>query len=252
MRLLDFLRRTGSSLKFWSAPKQALTNSFRIEQVAARIARLTSPQPKEFARLHAVVKLAPIPLPRAVRWEGQVVYLLAWAGTAVLAWGAFEVPAQWLLWYGAVALAVFAGLFRMEGPLTRAERLAREAEVLRCHDAYQAADAHLKAVLNERFTECVEEFNTIRPVYEEVTQALSRLDVPADHASAQTRQVLASQVAQLEKRMMVLVNELEGFSDLHKEEIDAALSARHNAYLAWWQARLDESVFHGPAAAPGH
>lgn len=45
--------------------------------------------------------------------------------------------------------------------------------------------------------------------------------------------------------MLTLVAELEGFSTVHKQEIDAAIVARHDARLAYWQARLDASVFTG-------
>jgi hypothetical protein len=106
MNFSDFLRRAKSSLKFWSAPAQPepAPTEFHIDEVAERVAKLKVPEPKEPTQFHSLVKLAPIPVPREVRWESQAIYLGAWAGTAALAWGGFQVPTDWLLWYGAAAV----------------------------------------------------------------------------------------------------------------------------------------------------
>ena len=260
MSFSNFLRRAKSSLKFWSASAQPASDppEFHIDEVSERVAKLQAPQAKELTHLHALVKLAPIPVPREVRWESQAIYMGAWAGTAALAWGGFQVPADWLLWYGAAAVLIFAMLFRLEGPRTRAERLQREAEVQRCHEAYLKAEAHLKAVLSEGFNERMEELNTIRAEYDNACRALGTTD-PAK--SSKLLAVLANplrtgmtaqdelmeKMSQMERKMLDLVDELEDYSDIHKEAIDAAIMARHNARLAYWQARLDEAALTGEA-----
>ena len=95
-----------------------------LETVKERFAQLQPPAlpAAPGPRLHTLIKLGPIPLPRAVRWEGHGMYALAWAGTAGLVWGAWRVPVDWLLGYGLAAVVVFAILFRLEGPRTRHER----------------------------------------------------------------------------------------------------------------------------------
>jgi len=260
MSFSDFLRRAKSSLKFWSAPKQQNVESseFQIDEVSERVAKLQAPQIKEPSQFHSLVKLAPIPVPRAVRWESQTIYLTAWAGTAALAWGGFQVSANWLLWYVMAAVGIFAFLFRVEGPRTRAERLQREAEVQRCHMVYLQAEAQLKLVLSEGFNERMDEFNALRAEYDEACHVLESADPsksskllavlsnPLRKEKTQ-EELLLEEIAQLERKMMTLVDELEDYSDIHKETIDAAIMARHNARLAYWQARLDEAVLTGEA-----
>ena len=56
--------------------------TFDVEEAKERVAKLKLPEANTPLRMHAVVKLAPIPLPRAVRYESQVIYTLALAGTA--------------------------------------------------------------------------------------------------------------------------------------------------------------------------
>lgn len=266
MNFSAFFRRATSSLKFWSVgdpvrnpvQESAALDTFQVDAMAQRVDQMEAPQPQEPVRAHVLFKLAPIPLPRAVRLESQVLYLGAWAGTAALAWGGFQVPSQWLLWYGAAAIGLFALLFRLEGPRTRAERRAREAEVARCHAEYVAAEAHLREVLSERFNERKEEFHAMRRLYDEACQAIESVEstqatqmlarlTPMAHGEAPAEVQLAQQVDLLEQRMMELVDELEDFSDIHKEAIDAAIMARHNARLAYWQAKLDEAVLTGEA-----
>jgi len=264
MKFPSLLRRAANALKFWSADPvpQAATASpiplFRAEEAKERVAKLKVPQANSPLRMHAVVKLAPIPLPRAVRYESQVIYTLALIGTALLVWGGFHVPVDWLLWYGIAALLVFAGLFRIEGPLTRAEHQARSAEVRMRHEEYGQAEVRLKRILNERFNERMAEFQTMHSLYEEAKKAvtvieqnkgnsfLSALSNPFRTEKTEA-EVLADEVERLEQRMAALVSELEDFSDIHKEEIDAAIMARHNARLAYWQAKLDEAVMTGEA-----
>lgn len=260
MRFTNLLRRAKSSLKFWSAsaPADADSPAFHIDEVSERVARLQAPQATEPAQFHALVKLAPIPVPREVRWEGQAIYIGAWAATAGLAWGGFHVPVDWLLWYGALAVVLFAVLFRVEGPRTRAERLQRAAEVQRCHAAYLQAEAHLKAVLSEGFNERMEEFNSLRAAYDSACRALGTTD-PAKNSrllavlanpqrtEKTAEDELMEQMSQMERKMLQLVDELEGYSSIHKEAIDAAIMARHNARLAYWQARLDEAALTGEA-----
>ena len=260
MSFSNFLRRAKSSFKFWSAstPTEPDLPEFHIDEVSERIARLQAPQATEPSSFHALVKLAPIPVPREVRWESQAIYLGAWAGTAALAWGGFQVPTDWLLWYGAAAVLIFAALFRIEGPRTRAERLQREAEVQRCHEAYLKAEAHLKAVLSEGFNERMEEFNSIRAEYDNACRALGTTDPAKNskllavlanplHTEKTPEQELMEQMSQMERTMLQLVDELEDYSDTHKEAIDAAIMARHNARLAYWQAKLDEAALTGEA-----
>lgn len=229
-----------------------------MEQVTERVAKLKVPEVQEPLHLHALVKLAPIPVPREVRWESQAVYLGAWAGTAVLAWVGFQVSADWLLWYGAAAVAVFAMLFRLEGPRTRAERLQREAEVQRCHLVYLKAEAELNAVLNEGFNGCMEDFHTVREAYdaackgmgaedpEQNSKLLAILANPLSHEVA-PQVSLMDQMDRMEHRMLELVSEMEDYSDIHKKAIDAAIMARHNARLAYWQAKLDQAALTGEA-----
>lgn len=232
--------------------------TFDVEEAKERVAKLKLPEANPPLRMHAVVKLGPIPLPRAVRYESQVIYTLALAGTALLVWGGFQVPVDWLLWYGMAALLVFAGLFRIEGPLTRAEHKARSMEVRLRHEDYLQAEARLKQVLSERFNERMTEFQTMQNLYEEAKKAvtaieqnkgnsfLSALSNPFRTEKTEA-ELLADEVERLEQRMAALVSELEDFSDIHKEEIDAAIMARHNARLAYWQAKLDEAVMTGEA-----
>lgn len=264
MNFSAFLRRATSSLKFWSTPDQVPTQpqaeeeAFHLEAALERVEKLQVPEPKEPTRAHTLFKLAPIPVPRAVRLESQLVYLGAWAGTALMAWGAVEVPNDWLLWYGAAAVGVFAVLFRLEGPRTKAERQAREAAVEVARKAHQAAEQRLREVLSERFNERKEEFHTMRRMYSEACQAiesleskdkshtlLSRLGSALLTGEQTPEQALTEQIEALEERLRELVDELEDFSDVHKEAIDAAILARHNASLAYWQARLDEAALTG-------
>ena len=262
MRFSNFLRRAKSSLKFWSAssPSGAAAElpAFHIDEVSERVAKLQAPTAKEPAQFHSLVKLAPIPVPREVRWESQAIYMGAWAGTAALAWGGFQVPTDWLLWYGAGAVVIFALLFRIEGTRTRAERLQREAEVQRRHEAYLQAEAHLKAVLSEGFNERMEEFNSIRAEYDNACRALGTTDPSKSskllavlanplRTEATEEDALMEQMSQMERKMLALVDELEDYSDTHKVAIDAAIMARHNARLAYWQARLDEAALTGEA-----
>ena len=260
MSFSSFLRRAKSSLKFWSASAQPETDlpEFHIDAVSERVAKLQAPVAAEPKHVHALVKLAPIPVPRAVRWESQAIYLGAWAGTAALAWGSFQVPADWLLWYGAAAVVIFAMLFRMEGPRTRAERLQREAEVQRCHEVYLQAEAHLRAVLSEGFNERMDAFNQVRTAYEDACRALGTTDPSKSskllavlanplQTAKSAEQELMEQMSQMEQQMLQLVDELEDYSDIHKEAIDAAIMARHNARLAYWQAKLDEAALTGEA-----
>lgn len=264
MKFSAFFRRAKNALTFWSAdptPQAAVPTpnpSFRAEEAKERVAKLKMPEADPPLRMHAVVKLAPIPLPRAVRYESQVVYVGALIGTGLLIWGGFQVPVDWLLWYGMAALLVFAGLFRIEGPLTRAERRARTMEVRMRHEDYLQAETQLKRVLSERFNERMAEFETMQSLYEDAKKAvtaieqnkgnhfLSALSNPFRTEKTEA-ELLADEVERLEQRMAALVAELEGFSDIHKEEIDAAIMARHNARLAYWQAKLDEAVMTGEA-----
>ena len=260
MSFSNFLRRAKSSLKFWSASAQPEADipEFHIDEVSERVAKLQAPQAKELLQLHSLVKLAPIPVPRAVRWESQAIYIGAWVGTIALAWGGFQVPADWLLWYGAAAVVIFAMLFRMEGPRTRAERLQREAEVQRCHAAYLQAEADLKVVLSEGFNERMEELNSLRAEYDSACRALGTADPSKNskllavlanplRTEATPEDELMEQMSQMERKMLQLVDELEDYSDIHKVAIDAAIMARHNARLAYWQARLDEAALTGEA-----
>ena len=258
----SFLRRAKSSLKFWSATQQPDTDSayteFQLDEVAERVAKLKAPEPKEPTQFHSLVKLAPIPVPRDVRWESQALYMGAWAGTALLAWGGFEVPSEWLLWYGALAVLAFAALFRMEGPRTRAERLQREQEVQRCHEAYLQAEAHLKYVLEEGFNQRMDAFNTVRAAYDAACQGLDVQDTEQNrkllsilanplHSAVAPQEQLMEQMEVMEQKMLQLVDEMEDYSDTHKVAIDAAIMARHNARLAYWQAKLDEAALTGEA-----
>lgn len=263
MTLPSLFRRAKNALKFWSAAPaaEAVVSPapvFDVEEVKERVAKLKLPEPNAPLRMHAVVKLAPIPLPRVVRYESQVIYALALVGTCVLVWGGFQVPVDWLLWYGAAALLVFAGLFRIEGPLTRAEHKSRTAEVRQRHEEYVQAEHNLKRVLSERFDERMAEFQTMQCMYDEVKQKagtieknqgsnfLNALGGPFRGEKTES-DLLAEQVEQLEVKMAALVAELEDFSDIYKVEIDAALMARHNARLLYWQAKLDEAVMTGEA-----
>lgn len=264
MKFSALFRRAKDRLKSWSASAQVAAQpvssppTFRAEEAKDRVAKLKLPQVKEPLRMHAVIKLAPIPLPRVVRYERQVIYTLALVGTALLIWGGFQLPVDWLLWYGIAALLVFAGLFRIEGPLTRAEHKARSTEVKLRYEDYLEAENRLKEILHERFTERMTEFHAMHALYDEAKRAvcaieknqgssfLNALANPFRTEKSET-ELLAEQVEQLEVKMAALVKELEGFSDIHKEEIDAALMARHNARLVYWQAKLDEAVMTGEA-----
>lgn len=250
-------------MAFWSAgpASQAATPpipAFDVQEAKERVAKLAVPEAHAPLRMHAVVKLAPIPLPRAVRYESQVIYTLALLGTTALIWGGFQVPVDWLLWYGMAALLVFAGLFRIEGPLTRAEHRARSMEVKQRHEEYLRTEHELKRILSERFNERMAEFQTMQCLYDDAKQKVATIEQGQAqrflHALANPfrsekteAELLADQVEQLEVKMAALVAELEDFSDIYKEEIDAALMARHNARLAYWQAKLDEAVMTGEA-----
>ena len=260
MRFTNFLRRAKSSLTFWSAPvrTEPAQPAFHIDEVAERVAKLQAPKGKQPSQFHSLVKLAPIPVPREVRWESQALYMTAWAGTGLLAWGGFMVPTDWLLWYGAAAVLIFAMLFRLEGTRTRAERLQREAEVQRRHAAYLQAEAHLKAVLSEGFNERMDELNSIRAEYDSACRALGTTDPSKSskllallanplRTDTSAEDELMEQMSQMERKMLDLVDELEDYSDTHKVAIDAAIMARHNARLAYWQARLDEAALTGEA-----
>ena len=260
MSFSDFLRRAKSSLKFWSTSPQPVPErpEFHLDEVSQRMAKLQAPQAQELTPFHSLVKLAPIPVPRAVRWESQIIYLGAWLGTALLAWGGFHMPGHWLLWYGVLAVLIFAMLFRLEGPRTRAERLQREAEVQRCHLAYLQAEADLKAVLSEGFNERMDVLSSLRAEYDKACRALGTTDPSKNskllavlanplRTEKTEEEVLMEQMAQMERKMLDLVDELEDYSDIHKEAIDAAIMARHNARLAYWQARLDEAALTGEA-----
>lgn len=263
MNFSDFLRRATSSLKFWDASATTAPDAppFQLEAVTARLERLQVPEPKEPIQIHSLVKLAPIPVPRAVRWESQAINLFAWACTAAMAWGGFQVDPDWLVWYGMAAVAVFAVLFRLEGPRTRAEHLQRSAEVARCHEAYLQSEARLREVLTERFEERKEEFHTLRNLYEQACQEVKAVEAansrtlmevlsnPLRTASGEAK-ALAEQVDALECQMVALVGELEDFSTIHKKAIDAAIMARHNARLAYWQAKLDEAALTGESVQP--
>jgi hypothetical protein len=262
MSFSNFLRRAKSSLKFWSASAPlgvaADLPEFHIDEVSERVAKLQAPKAKEPMQFHSLVKLAPIPVPREVRWESQAIYTGAWVCTAALAWGGFQVPTDWLLWYGAAAVLVFALLFRAEGPRTRAERLQREAEVQLRHEAYLQAEAHLKAVLSEGYNERMEALNGVRAEYDNACRALGTTDPSKSskllavlanplRTEATAEDELMEKMSQMERKMLTLVDELEDYSDTHKVAIDAAIMARHNARLAYWQARLDEAALTGEA-----
>ena len=260
MNFSAFLRRTTSSLKFWSASPQPepAYPEFQIDEVEQRVAKLKAPEPQEPTRFHSLLKLAPIPVPREVRWESQAIYMGAWAGTGLLAWGGFQVPTEWLLWYGAIAVLIFAALFRMEGPRTRAERLLREAEVQRCHEAYLQSEADLKQVLSEGFNQRLDAFNTVRAAYDAACRGMHAEDaasnskllaILANPLAAETapQEQLMEQMDLMEHKMLQLVGEMENYSDTHKVAIDAAIMARHNARLAYWQAKLDEAALTGEA-----
>ena len=249
-------------MKFWptsAKPQPAAPAAvFDMEEAKERVAKLKVPDVNEPLRMHAVVKLAPIPLPRSVRYESQAIYFLALIGTALLIWLGFQIPPDWLLWYGMAALLVFAGLFRIEGPLTRAEHRARTAQVRLSHDAYIQAEMHLKEVMESRFNERMAEFQSMQCMYEDACKAATAIEKKPGHTflsaianPARTEKteadLLAAKIESLEEKMAALVAELEDFSDIYKEEIDAALMARHNARLAYWQAKLDEAVVTGEA-----
>jgi hypothetical protein len=131
-------------------------------------------------------------------------------------------------------------------------------EVRLRHEDYLQAESRLKQVLSERFNERMTEFQTMQNLYEQAKKAvtaieqnkgnsfLSALSNPFRTEKTEA-ELLADEVERLEQRMAALVSELEDFSDIHKEEIDAAIMARHNARLAYWQAKLDEAVMTGEA-----
>ena len=58
---------------------------------------------------------------------------------------------------------------------------------------------------------------------------------------------LAKDLSQMEQKMLQLLDELEDYSGIHREAIDAAIMKRHNARLAYWQAKLDEAALTGEA-----
>lgn len=262
MSFSNLLRRAKSSLSFWASPAPVPAApdlpEFHLDEVSERVAKLQAPKAKEPAQFHSLVKLAPIPVPREVRWESQAIYIGAWVGTLALAWGGFQVPTDWLLWYGAAAVLIFATLFRIEGRRTRAERLQREAEVQRRHADYLQAEANLKQVLSEGFNERMDELNSIRAEYDNACRGLGTTDPSKSskllavlanplRTEATDEDALMEQMSQMESKMLALVDELEDYSDTHKEAIDRAIMARHNARLAYWQARLDEAALTGEA-----
>ena len=260
MSFSNFLRRAKSSLKFWSvpAPSEPELPEFHLDEVSERIAKLQAPKAVEPRQFHSLLRLAAIPVPRDVRWESQAIYMGAWACTAAMAWGGFYISADWLVWYGAAAVVIFAILFRLEGPRTREERLLREAEVRRCHEVYLQAEANLKEVLNEGFNERMEEFSSIRAEYDGACRALGASDSSKSskllavlanplHTEKTAEEKLMEQMSRMEHKMLTLMDELEDYSDVHKEAIDTAIMARHNARLAYWQAKLDEAALTGEA-----
>lgn len=232
--------------------------SVALDAVKERFAQLQLPTMPAVPglRLHMLIKLGPIPLPRAVRWEGHGMYALAWAGTALLAWGAWQIPVEWLLEYGLVAVVVFAVLFRLEGPRTRHERRMRQAQVELCRSHYLEAEQHLQTILQTRFAERMQDFQALQHLHEAASQAIAAVE--GANASAlyvhdgmnTWEQQLAAEVEDLEAQMLALVHELEAFSSVHKKEIDHAITARHDARLAYWQARLDASLFTGEMVYP--
>jgi len=261
MKISQLLQRARNAWKRIAVTAGADTApaAFAMDAVKERVAQLQPPATPALApapRLHTLIKLTPIPLPRQVRWEGHVVYALAWVGTALLAWGAWQVPTDWLLWYGLAAMVVFALLFRLEGPRTRQERRMRQAQVELCHSSYLDAENHLQSILHRRFTERMQDFHALQHLYEAASQAIAAVEganASALHAHdgiESWEQQLVGEVEDLEAQMLALVHELEAFSSLHKEEIDHAITARHDARLAYWQARLDASVFTGESVYP--
>lgn len=229
-----------------------------LETVKERFAQLQPPAlpAAPGPRLHTLIKLGPIPLPRAVRWEGHGMYALAWAGTAWLVWGAWRVPVDWLLWYGLAAVVVFAILFRLEGPRTRHERRMRQVQVELCRSRYLEAEQHLQTVLHARFAERMQDFHALQHLHEAASQAIAAVEganasaLYAHDGIESWEQQLAAEVEDLEAQMLSVVHELESFSSLHKEEIDHAITVRHDARLAYWQARLDASLFTGEVVYP--
>lgn len=219
------------------------------------------------APIHAAIKLAPIPLPREVRWEGHLLYALAWLGTALLALGAYWVSTQWLLYYGLAAVLAFALLFRLEGPRTRAQRLARLAHLQAMRLAYHQSEEQLQQVLQQRFAHLnqpEQEFAHLYALYQAHAQASQALEngsnstlealgaasspascyEPTPQSLDDARQ-LGRQIQQIEAQIMALVGGFEDFSSFCKQEVDEAVMACHNARLAYWQARLDAAVFTG-------
>lgn len=256
MKLSGLLDRAKNAWGRWSSALRttgpAAGRGFALDEVTWRVEQLQPPQAPEPARIHGLIKLVPIPLPRTVRRESNLVYGLAWMGTALLAWAGWAMPPAWLWWYGPLAVLMFALLFRLEGPGTRQERLARQATVDWCRTRYHEAEQHLQQVLHERFDARLQDFRVLRHVYEAASQAIDAVEhsaASALYAPHETHgsweQQLAADVDALESQMLTLVAELEGFSTLHKKEIDEAIVARHDARLAYWQARLDASVFTG-------
>ncbi len=255
MKITQLLQRVqGAFKRHFVRGQEVLGAEFVLDAVAQRVAQLQPPAAVEPERLHTLIKLVPIPLPRTVRWEGHCTYTLAWVGSAVLAWGAWQVPLDWLFVYGVVAVMGFAGLFRLEGPQMQRERAYRLEQVEICRQRYAAAEQRLQAVLHQRFAERMHDFHALRHLYEAASQAIAAVEgasASALYAPAQIQgsweQHLAAEVDALERQMLAVVHELEAFSSLYKEEIDSAITERHDARLAYWQARLDATLFTGEA-----
>lgn len=254
----NWLRRARNSLSWRRRSSAGHTQDhFALDDVLERVQHLQPPSLTsinnitEPAPIHAVIKLAPIPLPRVVRWEGHVTYALAWCGTALLAWGALHVAtwqsAQWLLAYGFVSVLVFAALFRLEGPLTRKERHLRLATLEQARESYQNAEVRLECILHERFNERMQDFHALCAAYQELYQGQE-----AKEFKEVTAEEDQQKINDLEVQLLDVVHELEDFSELHKQEIDDIIVACHDARLAYWQARLDAACFTGEVVAGTH
>ena len=116
----------------------------------------------------------------------------------------------------------------------------------------------MRAVLSEGFNERMEEFNSLRTEYDQLCRAMGTTDPGKSskllaalanplRTGKTEEEELMEQMSQMERKMLQLVDELEDYSDIHKEAIDAAIMARHNARLAYWQAKLDEAALTGEA-----
>ena len=132
----------------------------------------------------------------------------------------------------------------------------RQAQVELCRSHYLEAEQHLQTILHTRFAERMQDFQALQHLHEAASQAIAAVE--GANASAlyvhdgtnTWEQQLAAEVEDLEAQMLALVHELEAFSSVHKKEIDDAITARHDARLAYWQARLDASLFTGEMVYP--